>query len=92
MDVLVRRGKESQTFSSIGLIVAGLAKEPKFYNALPKELKEYIVAKTDEKGNIDLDDNGKIKQLVFKPIEKSKVDTQYLDKLNKANKELEGMV
>ncbi|MGA2775344.1 MAG: M20/M25/M40 family metallo-hydrolase [Candidatus Omnitrophota bacterium] len=92
VDVLVKRGEETKTLSSLGLIVASLAKEPKFYEQLPKELKEYIVAKTDETGKVQLDDEGKIKELIFKPIEKSKVDTQYLDKLDKANKELEGMV
>jgi len=92
VDVLVKRGKETETLSSLGLIVAGLAKEPKFYESLPQDVKEYIVAVTDEKGNIALDDENKIKQLIFKPIEKSKVDIQYLDKLDKANKELEGMV
>jgi tetratricopeptide (TPR) repeat protein/predicted nucleic acid-binding Zn-ribbon protein len=92
IDVLVKRGNETETLSSLGLIVAGLAKEPKFYESLPQDVKEYIVAVTDEKGNIALDDENKIKQLIFKPIEKSKVDMQYLDKLDKANKELEGMV
>ena len=92
VDVLVKRGKETETLSSIGLIVASLAKEPKFYESLPKDIKEYIVAKTDGKGKVELDDEGKIKQLIFKPIEKTKVDTQYLDRLNKANKELDGMV
>jgi hypothetical protein len=92
VDVLVRRGQETQTLSSLGLIVAALAKEPKFYQSLPQDVKDYIVAKTDENGKVALDDEGKIKQLIFKPIEKTKVDTQYLDKLDKANKELEGMV
>ncbi len=91
VDVLVRRGEETQTLSSLGLIVAVLAKEPKFYASLPAEVKEYIAAKTDEKGNIELDDEGKIKEIIFKPIEKTKVDTQYLEELDKANKELEGM-
>ena len=92
VDVLVKRGKETETLSSIGLIVASLAKEPKFYDSLPKDIKEYIVAKTNGKGKVELDDEGKIKQLIFKPIEKTKVDTQYLDRLDKANKELDGMV
>ena len=46
----------------------------------------------DKEGTITKDDENKIKQLIFKPIEKTKVDTQYMDRLNKANKELEGMV
>lgn len=92
VDVLVKRGQESETLSSLGLIVAALAKEPKFYASLPQEIKDYIVAVTDEKGNLVLDDDNKIKQLIFKPIEKTKVDTQYLEQLDKANKELEGMV
>ena len=92
IDVLVKKGKETETLSSLGLIVAALAKEPKFYESLPQDVKEYIVAVTDAKGNIALDDKNKIKQLIFKPIEKTKVDTQYLEHLDKANKELEGMV
>ena len=92
VDVLVKRGEETQTLSSLGLIVAALAKEPEFYEQLPQELKDYVTAKTDKKGKIELDDEGKIKQLIFKPIEKTKVDTQYLGQLDKANKELEGMV
>jgi hydroxymethylpyrimidine pyrophosphatase-like HAD family hydrolase len=92
VDVLVKRGEETQTLSSLGLIVAGLAKEPKFYEQLPKDIKEYITAKTDKDGKVELDDEGKIKQLIFTPIEKTNVDTQYLDRLDKANKELEGMV
>ena len=92
VDVLVRRGREMETLSSLGLIVAALAKEPKFYESLPQDLKEYIVASTDEKGNIALDDDNKIKQIIFKPIEKTKVDTQYLEQLDRANTELEGNV
>ncbi|MBI5144613.1 MAG: hypothetical protein HZA27_00320, partial [Candidatus Omnitrophica bacterium] len=92
IDVLVKRGTEAEVLSSLGLIVATLAKEPKFYSELPPDLKEYLVAVTDEKGNIILDDKGKIKQLIFKPIERTKVDTQYLEQLDKANKELEGAV
>ncbi|MBI4706921.1 MAG: M20/M25/M40 family metallo-hydrolase [Candidatus Omnitrophica bacterium] len=92
IDVLVQKGKETEILSSLGLIVAALSKEPKFYQSLPQELKEYISASTDDKGNIVLDDQNKIKQLIFKPIERTKVDTQYLDRLDKANKELEGMV
>jgi len=92
VDVLVKRGKETETLSSLGVIVASLAKEPKFYESLPQDLKAYITAVTDKDGKVALDDEGKIKQLIFKPIEKAKVDTQYLDKLDKANKELEGMV
>jgi len=92
IDVLVKKGEETQVLSSLGLIVAALAKEPKFYQELPQEIKDYIVAVTDEEGNVKLDDDNKIKQLIFKPIEKTKIDTQYLEQLDKANKELEGMV
>ena len=92
VDVLVKRGKESEVISSLGLVVAALAKEPKFYSELPQEFKEYITANTDEKGNIALDGQEKIKQLIFRPMEKTKMGIQYLDRLNKANKELEGMV
>lgn len=92
VDILVKKGQETEILSSLGLIVASLAKEPIFYQSLPQDVKAYIMAVTDEKGNVVLDDNKKIKQLIFKPIEKTKVDTEYLDKLNRANKELEGNV
>jgi len=92
VDVLVKRGKETQTMSSLGLIVAALAKEPKFYQELPQDVKDYIVAVTDEKGGIALDEQNKIKQLIFKPIEKEKLNTEYIEELNRANKVLEGMV
>ncbi|MDD5513070.1 MAG: hypothetical protein PHD09_04830, partial [Candidatus Omnitrophica bacterium] len=92
IDVLVKRGQEGEILSSLGLIIAGLAKEPEFYAILPDDLKVFLAAVKDEKGDIALDDQNKIKRLIFKPIEKTKVDTRYLDRLNKANQELEGMV
>ena len=92
IDVLVKRGQETEILSSLGIIVASLAKEPEFYQGLPDDVKDYIVAVTDEKGDVILDDDKKIKQLIFKPIEKTKVDTEYLERLNRTNKELEGNV
>ncbi|MCM8797599.1 MAG: hypothetical protein NC923_06995 [Candidatus Omnitrophica bacterium] len=92
VDVVVKKGDETEVLSSLGLIVAALAKEPIFYQELPAELKDYIVAVTDEKGDVALDDQEKIKQLIFKPIEKEKLNTEYIEELNRTNKALEGMV
>jgi hypothetical protein len=92
IDVLVKRGQEGEILSSLGLIIAGLAKEPEFYAILPDDLKAFLTAVKDEKGGIDLDDQNKIKRLIFRPVEKKKVDTRYLDRLNKVNQELEGML
>ena len=47
IDVLVKKGREDEVISSLGLIVAALAKEPRFYEELPLEVKEYIRASTD---------------------------------------------
>ena len=91
IDVLVKKGRENEVISSLGLIVAALAKEPHFYEALPIEAKEYINARTGKEGNLVLDDEHNIKQLIFKPIEKAKLDIRYWDRLEKANKELESM-
>lgn len=84
IDILVQKGKEDEVLSSIGLIVVALAKEPGFYQGLPEELKEYITTKMDEGGNI--------KQLIFKPIERTRIDIRYLEQLERVNKELEDKV
>ena len=91
IDVLVKKGREDEVISSLGLIVAALAKEPRFYEELPLEVKEYIRASTDTEGKVILDDDRKIKQLIFKPIDKTRFDIRYLDRLDKENRKLEAM-
>jgi len=92
VDVLVKHGDETEVLSSIGLIVASFAKDPDYYAQLPQDIKDYIDAVKDDKGNIVLDNESKIKQLIFKPIKRTKVDVQYIDRLDRTNKALEGMV
>ena len=91
VDVVVKKGSETELISSLGLAVAGLSKDPDFYASLPQELKEYITASRDDKGNILKDDQDRIKQLIFKPIDKTKIDIKYLEEMERDKRKVEGM-
>lgn len=91
VDIVVKKGKENEVVSSLGLVLAGLAKDPEFYASLPRELKEYIVVITDDKGNALLDAEARIRQLIFMPIDRARVDARYLEQLERDNLKFETM-